>query len=187
MKFKALQGVTLSLLFVLTLLLPAQHTQASSAAARDHLTPQEADLVRDAQELDKRTAVFIKAVERRLLLISDPNAAKQMQKDVEKWGEPKGTRADFLSDISKILDEAITNIEDVGARDERNPLIPKSVRKLAEASTRMLQQLAPLRDKVTEGKESNSLERAIENAEAIVVAANKLPAAKSKKKDGDKQ
>jgi hypothetical protein len=187
MKFKALQSAMLSLLFVLIFLFTAQQPQAGSAAARDHLTPQEADLVRDAQELDKRTAVFIKAAERRLLAINDPNAAKQMQKDVEKWGELKGTRADFLYDIYKILDEAITNVEDVGARDERNPLIPKSIRKLAEASTRMIQQLAPLRDKVTEDRERNSLERAIENAEAIVAAADKLPAAKSKKKDGDKQ
>ncbi|MBV9960188.1 MAG: hypothetical protein JO360_17310 [Acidobacteria bacterium] len=157
--------------------LPGTFQTLEARPARDHLTPQEADLVREAQELDKRTEVFIKAAERRLLALSDPNAA---QKEKEKWGELKGTRADFLYDLSRILDEAITNIDDVSSRDESNPLIPKSIRKLAEASTRILTQLEPLRGKLESDKELHSLDQAIENAQDIVEAAGKLPPPPSK-------
>jgi hypothetical protein len=138
-------------------------------------------MVREAQELDKRTEVFIKAAERRLLALGDPAAA---QKEKEKWGELKGTRADFLYDLSRILDEAITNIDDVSSRDERNPLVPKAIRKLAEASTRIITQLEPLRGKLENEKELHSLDQAIENAQSIVEASGKLPPppAKSEKK-----
>lgn len=145
-------------------------------------------MVRDTQELDKRIAVFIKAADRRLLAVTEPNATKALQTDIELWGELKGSRADFLYDLSKILDEAITNIDDVSSRDERNPLVPKAVRKLAEASLRVLNQLAPLRDKVEAGPERHSFDQAVENAEAIVEAAGKLPppVKNAKKKSGDK-
>jgi hypothetical protein len=153
---------------------------ASSRAAtkRDHLTPQEADQVREAQILDKRIEVFIKAAERRLLAITDPNAAnsKQVQKDVEKWGElPKGTRAELFTDLAKILDEAITNIDDVAARDANNHLLPKALRKLSDASTRFISQLTPMRDGAKDETEREALESAMENAQAIITAANKLP------------
>ncbi len=145
--------------------------------SRDHLTPQEADLVRDAQTLDKRTAIFIKAAERRLLLLTDSNAAasRQAQKDVEKWGElPKGTRAELLGDVAKILDEASTNVDDVSMRDEKNPLIPKALRMLAAASTRFVAQLVEMRARAADGEERDALEQAIENAQSIIAAADKL-------------
>lgn len=149
-----------------------------AAFKRDHLTPLEADQVRLAQILDKRVEVFIKVAERRLLALTDPNAAtsKQVQKDVEKWGElPKGTRAELLSDLSKILDEAITNIDDVAARDVNNRLLAKALRKLAAASTRFISQLTPMRAQAKEGGEREALEQALENAQSVIEAANRLP------------
>src|SRR5262245_15736662 len=118
------------------------------AQSREHLTPQEIDLVKDAQIRDQRIEVFIKAMDRRLLAINGtaPANAKQLKKDAEKWGElPTGSRADLVSDIAKILDEAITNIDDVSARDERNPLIPKALRKLVQSVNTVQAQLAPLK------------------------------------------
>lgn len=164
----------------------AIHTEARPK--RDHLTRQEADMMRDTQELDKRIGILIKAADRRLVAVTNPNAPKTPPTDMELWGELKGTRADFLDDLARILDEAITNIDDVSGRDEKNPLITKAVRKLAEASSRILTQLAPLRDKVDDGAERKSLEQAMENAEAIVEAAGKLPppVKSTKKKDSDK-
>jgi hypothetical protein len=170
------------LLLSLLLLISPQQTHARALLllpARDHLTEQEMDLVREAQALDKRTAVFIRAIERRLLVITDPTAAaasKQVQKETEKWGElPKGTRAELLSDIAKILDEAITNIDDVNERDDKNPLLPKSLRLLSAAATRFITQLTPMRDQATEEGERESLEQALESAQSIIEAANKLP------------
>ena len=97
-----------------------------SAQTRDHLTDQETELVRFHQELDKRTEVFIKAIDRRFAIINGTAqpAAKKSVKDEPEWGDvPKGTRAELLGDIAGILDEAITNIDDVSRRDEKNPQV----------------------------------------------------------------
>jgi hypothetical protein len=169
-------ALTACLLTGITILFVCAPSRA--ATKRDHLTPQEADQVREAQILDKRIEVFIKAAERRLLAITDPNAAnsKQVQKDVEKWGElPKGTRAELFTDLAKILDEAITNIDDVAARDANNHLLPKALRKLSDASTHFIAQLTPMRDAAKDETEREALESAMENAQAIITAANKLP------------
>jgi hypothetical protein len=162
---------------LILLLLLLSSLSATGRAQRDHLTEQETDLVREEQALDRRTAIFIKAIERRLLVISDPQAAvsKQAKKDAEKWGElPKGTRAELLWDIAKILDEAIVNIDDTAARNPQSPLLPKALHNLADASTRFLGQLTPLRDSA-QGREREALEQAIENAQSIIEAAKKVP------------
>ena len=91
---------------------------SATAQTRDHLTDQETELVRFHQELDKRIDVFIRAIDRRFAIINGtaPPAAKKLVKDEPEWGEiPKGTRAELLGDIAGILDEAITNLDDVRA------------------------------------------------------------------------
>lgn len=157
---------------------------ASSPQDRDHLTSQEVELVKEAQILDKRIEIFIKAVDRRMLVINnaaDANA-KLLKKDSEKWGElPTGTRAQLMSDISRIFDEAITNIDDVSARDEKNPLIPKALRKLAASATRIVEQLKPLEGQIKGDSETSTFDQLTETAESIIQAANKLPAAVEKK------
>jgi hypothetical protein len=149
-------------------------------AQREHLTPQEIDLVKEAQILDKRIDVFIKAAERRLMVINNTAAsaanAKQLKKDSERWGElPAGSRAELVGDIARIFDEAITNIDDVSARDERNPLIAKSLRKLATSVNTILGQLKPLGVDAKNDAEIASFELLNEDAQSILEAANKLP------------
>jgi hypothetical protein len=166
-------------LLVPTLLLPAFVFQAN-AFQRDHLTQQEVDLVKDAQILDKRIDVFIHAAERRLMVINGSATAtanaKQLKKDSERWGElPTGSRAELVSDIARILDEAITNIDDVSSRDERNPLIAKSLRKLALAVNSIMGQLKPLSADAKSEAEVASFEMLNEDAQSILEAANKLP------------
>jgi hypothetical protein len=160
-----------------------------AATKRDHLTALEADQVREAQILDKRIDVFIKVAERRLLALTDPNAAnnKQVQKDLEKWGElPKGTRTELLTDLAKILEEAITNIDDVAARDAENRLLPKALRKLAAASTRFAGQLTPMREQAKDEAERDVLEQSLEEIQSILEAANKLPPDVKEKDKGKK-
>ena len=100
-----------------------------------------------------------------------------MKKDSERWGElPTGSRAELVSDIAKILDEAITNIDDVSARDERNPLIAKSLRKLAQAITSIMTQLKPFATEAKSDAEIASFELLNEDAQSILEAASKLPA-----------
>ena len=159
------------------------------AVQRDHLTPAEADLVRDAQALDQRTQIFIKAAERRLLLLTDPQAAQALQakqqtkqaknkeKDADKelWGElPKGTRAELYADLTGIFDEAITNIDDVAARNAKSSLLPHALRNLAAAAARFRTQLLPLRDTAADD-EREALDNALSELQEIIDAGQKLP------------
>jgi predicted nucleotidyltransferase component of viral defense system len=178
-----------SLLSLLLLASTLAHPATAQRAKRDHLTPQEVELVRDAQELDARSGVFIKAVERRLRIIFNQSApdTKQEKQIAEALGAlPQGTRAELLYDIAHILDEAIENVDDTAQRNPKSSLLPKSVRKLSEASTRFLAQLTPLRTSITDKAEREQLEQAIDNAQQIVEAAKKLPAEETKEKPGKK-
>jgi len=155
--------------FCLCLTLPAA---AAVQRTREHLTPEEIELVRDNQVLDARTGVFIKAAERRLLAVINPaEAAKNAPKEKEKWGEVKGTRTQLFYDISKILDEAVVNVDDVAVHDPDSPLLRKSLYMLAAAAGRILPELAKLREGVTEEAEADQLDRALETAREITDAA----------------
>lgn len=165
-------------LFLSGLLLPSPAVASSSPRVqREHLTPQEIEQVRDNQELPKRTDVFIKAAERRLLTLTDQAAAsKQAQKDAETWGDlAESTRPQLFSDLAKILDEAITNIDDTALKTQNTALLTKSLHKLSAASARFLPQLLAMRERVRDENERNQLELAIETAEEIVAAATKHP------------
>jgi hypothetical protein len=155
---------------------------ATAFQVRDHLTPAEIDQVKDAQALDKRIDVFIKAADRRMQVLGGGGPvvtdAKQLKKDSEIWGElPSGSRAELIGDIAGIFNEAITNIDDVSARNESNPLIASSLRKLAAAATRMVEQLKPAEAHAEGDAELNNFDQLTEYAESILQAANKLPPA----------
>ena len=153
-------------------------TGSASGQTRDHLTDQESELVRYYQELDKRTDIFIKAIDRRFAIINGtaPPPTKKLIKDEPDWGEiPKGTRAELLGDIAGILDEAITNIDDVSRHDEKNPLISRSLRKLTAASQGYLAQLTSLKGNAKDPDELSGIARAIDYANQILEVGNKLP------------
>jgi hypothetical protein len=150
----------------------------AAAQTRDHLTDQETELVRFYQELDKRIDVFIKAIDRRFAIINGvaPPKLKKSDKEEPEWGEaPKGTRAELLNDIAGLLDEAITNIDDVSRRDEKNPLLSRSLRKLATAANGYLNQLAAIKNQIKEPEEVAALERVADNAKQIIEVGAKLP------------
>jgi hypothetical protein len=171
-------------LFLVLFVGPTLVAEASTLQKRDHLTPQEVDLVKEAQALDKRIEVFIKAAERRVMVINGSSAtnAKQLKKDSERWGElPSGSRAELVGDIARIFDEAITNIDDVSARDERNPLISKSLRKLAQSVNTIVTQLKPLATQAKSEAEMASFALLDEDAQSILEAAGKLPPETEKK------
>jgi hypothetical protein len=159
-----------SLLFALCL---CQALAAPAAAQRrEHLTPEEIELVRDNQELDLRTGVFIKAAERRLLAVTNPaESAKNAPLEKEKWGEVQGSRVQLIYDISKILDEAVVNVDDVAERTPESPLLRKSLYMLSEAATRMLPELTKLREAAPNEAEADQLDRALETAREITDAA----------------
>ena len=169
----------LLLTFVISLLLAN-----SALAQRDYLTPQEVDLVKEAQILDKRIDVFIRAAERRLIVINGSAAgnAKQLKKESERWGElPTGSRAELVSDIARIIDAAIDNIDDVSMHDERSPLIGKSLRKLSTSVNSIMTQLKPLSTEAKSEAEIASFEQLNEGLQSITEATAKLPPEVEKK------
>ena len=151
---------------------------SASAQTRDHLTDQETDLVRFYRELDKRIEVFMKAIDRRFAVINGmaQPSSKKLMKDEPDWGDlPKGSRTELLGDIAGILDEAITNIDDVSRRDEKNPMISRSLRKLTAAANGYLAKLALLKNQAKDVDEQAAIERVADNANDIIAVGSKLP------------
>jgi len=162
----------------------------SASAQRDHLTDPETDLVRYYQEIDKRTEVFIKAADRRFAIINgtaQPNI-KKSDKEEPDWGDvPKGTHAQLLGDIAGILDEAITNIDNVSSRDPKNPLVSRALRKLTNAVNGYVQQLNSLKTKTTDADEIAALERINNEAKEIIEAGGHLPSGAVEDEQPDKK
>ncbi len=176
----------LSTLFCIALLFPF----AANAQRRDQLSEMESELVREAQAIDRRTEVYIKAIDRRFLVLNnDASQSKKVEKDSEKWGDlPKGTRAHLLLDIEKILQEAIDNIDNLATHDAKSELLPKAVHSLADASARFLPQLKSQLGKTNTDIEKGAILGAIDSCNQIIESSAKLPEeekkSKKKKKDG---
>ena|SRR5215467_7453391 len=146
-------------------------TTQAQTEKRDHLTEQEADQVREYQEIDKRVEVFIKAAERRLLVLANPNAT-QKKKEEETWGPlPQGTKLELLQDYKHILEEAEEKLDDWNNRGEKDKLLPKALNKFKEAATQHLSQLRALQPQLTDKREQRALAEAIEEAEIVTKAS----------------
>ncbi len=143
---------------------------SAQSQKRDHLTEQEVDQVREAQEIDKRIEVFIKAADRRILVLTDPNAT-QKKKEEEVWGPlPTGTKAELLSDYKRILEEAEEKLDDLFSRDPKNDLLKKALQKFKQGANKQIPQLRALASQMTEKKDQRALEEAIEEAETVTKA-----------------
>ncbi|HEX8999824.1 MAG TPA: hypothetical protein VGB07_07980 [Blastocatellia bacterium] len=137
---------------------------------RDHLTEQETDQVREYQQIDQRISVFIKAADRRILVLTDPNAT-QKKKEEETWGPlPTGTKLELLTDYKRILEEAEEKMDDAYQRDGKADFLKKALNKFKEAANRQIPQLRALAPKMTDKKEQRALEEAIEEAETVTKA-----------------
>lgn len=141
--------VLLSIIFAISI-----EAQNQVSKEVDHLTTEEDELVHNAQELDKRTEIFIKAIDRRFLALNktnqtsiveskaNPTKKDKKDKNVQIWGElPNASSAQLLSDIHSILNEAVRNIDNVAEHNSKNALLPGSLNLLAKASERFLKQL----------------------------------------------
>lgn len=140
-------------------------TPLSRAQERDHLTEKEVDLVRETQIIDARIDVFIKAADRRILVLTTPNAT-QKKKEEEMWGPlPTGSRAELLIDFRRILSEAMEKLDDSAERSRSNPLLSKALDKLKAAATRQIVALKALAPQMTEKREQRALLEAIDEAD----------------------
>ncbi len=123
--------------------------------------------------------IFIRAINLRFAIINGtaaPPKPKKSDKEEPDWGDPpKGTRAELLGDIAGILDEAITNIDDVSRRDEKNPLLSRSLRKLTAATNGYLNQINALKTQSKDPDELAAIVRIDDYANQIIEVGNKLP------------
>ncbi len=163
--------IFLILLFAVYCSLPGVQAQR-----RDHLTEAEIELVRDAQQIDERMKVFVKAIERRFLALKpDASPAKQIEKDSDKWGAlPTGTRQQIFIDIEKLLDEAVSKIDDVASRDMGSDFFPAAVHTLADGAKEFLPQLKSELDKAADEKEKGAIIGAIDFCNQIIEASAKV-------------
>jgi len=161
-----------------------------NAQRRDHLTAEEIELVRDIQDVDLRMEVFAYAIERRLWVLEGKEnlteeQLKRIEKDQKKWGDlPKGSRTDLISDIEKILDEAIDKLEDVFDREPKNELIPYALYVIADYSEALIPKLATLADGNENIREIGLIETAAGHCQNILEARENVarPTVKRKKK-----
>ena len=137
------------------------------AQLREHLTEKEIDWIREEQLIDKRIEVFVKAADRRLLVLNTPDA-KQTKKEEEKWGPlPTGTTLELLQDYKKILEEAEEKLDDAFERKPKDELIIKALKKFKDGATKHLSLLQSLEAKMKDKHEQMALAEAIEEAEAV--------------------
>ena len=200
--------LTLSAIFCAAILFPA----SADAQRRDYLTSEEIELVRDAQEIDKRIEVLVKAIDRRFLVLNkDDTQFKQVKKDMDKWGElPSGSEIQLLGDIEKIIQKAVDDIDNLVSnreisdkvlRDGNNTTdvdeevtkykikrnkkqFPIAVHTLADAARRYVPMLESWGEKTTDRRAKGAAYGAIQNCELIIEASAKVPryTKKSKKK-----
>jgi hypothetical protein len=142
----------------------------SQTQQRDHLTEKEDELLREFQVIDKRIEVFIKAADRRLLVLANPNAT-QKKKEEETWGPlPTGSKLELLTDYKRILEEAEEKMDD-GLYRGKSPALEKALNKFKEAAVRQIPLLRALAPQLTDKREQRALEEAIEEAETVSQAS----------------
>lgn len=165
----------------------------ADAQRRDYMTEAEIELVRDAQEIDKRIDVLTKMIDRRLAVAGiDASGFVVSKKDETKWGSaPAGTRLELLNDVRFLLQKSIDDIDDVShhnadARTESKTdglLFPKAVRLLEAAAKRYQKSLQPLVERSSDEKERGIIVASLAMCEEIIEAAANIPADKVKKKN----
>jgi hypothetical protein len=159
-----------SILSAMLLLMISPLGTHSQTQQRDHLTEKEDELLREFQVIDKRIEVFIKAADRRLLVLANPSATQKKKED-ETWGPlPTGSKLELLQDYKRILEEAEEKMDD-GLYRGKSPALEKALNKFKEAAVRQIPLLRALAPQLTDKREQRALEEAIEEAETVSQAS----------------
>ena len=168
----------------------------AGAQRRDFVTEEEAELIREHQEIDMRIEVITKFIDRRLAAAGIAGHTwSAPKKNSEKWGaEPKGTRTELLSDVRRLLQKSIDDVDDIASRtstaiegnEATGKLFPKAVRNLAAAATRYKPILGTELSRSKDQSERGLLQQSIEFCDQIIEAAANLPAETKEEKKKSK-
>lgn len=175
----------------LTLLAFAVLVTTAAAQRRDFVTEQEAEIIREAQEIDARIEALTKFIDRRLAAANMPGHTwTPPKKNSDRWGpEPTGSRSELLSDIKRILQKSIDDIDDIASRTSTaiegnevgGKLFPKAMRNLAAAATRYKPIFQAELGKTPSNTDRGLLIQSIEMCDQIIEASSKLPTEKKEK------
>lgn len=165
---------------------------AVSAQRRDFLTEPEIEIVRESQDIDMRITALTRMIDRRFNVLGiNVNGWKDSAKGSDVWGDlPAGTRAELFSDIRKILQKAVDDIDNLAANPNAAPIrekgdkrakkdperFPNAVRNLAAAAKRYIDPLKMELDRSTSDGEKGNILGTIELCDEIIAAVTKLPA-----------
>lgn len=153
-------------------LLPGHGPLLTAQIPGDYLNEEEDDHVRQAQEIDERTKVFMKIADRRLAAMNAPSgqpldkkSQKKAEEELREWGElPRASRTELLLHYARAVEECIAKMEDAHERNPKSSAIPKALKILLEATDRHLQVLQALEKEVKEEGENVALRRALDQA-----------------------
>jgi hypothetical protein len=156
-----------------TLLFAVKARKVSAQITADYLTDEEDNQVREAQQIDQRTKVFIKITDRRLRALkaadpqpADKNAQKNAEDEKREWGVlPRLSRAELLQQYARAIEELIAKLEDAHERNPKSSAIPKALSMLQDATNRQLQTLHSLEPEMSGEAESRAMKQAILQAE----------------------
>lgn len=181
--------------FVFFIAITSIFASFATAQRRDFVSEQEAELIREAQEIDVRIEVLTRFIDRRLAAAGIAGHTwTPPKRNSELWGpEPTGTRSELLSDIRRLLQKTIDDIDDIASRTSTaiegnevgGKLFPKAVRNLAAAATRYRPILQAEVAKSKTESDRGLLLQSIEFCDQIIEAGSKVPAEESKKKKTD--
>lgn len=177
---------------VLTLLAFAVLSSNAAGQRRDFVTEQEGELIREAQEIDLRVEVLTKFIDRRMAAANIAGHTwTPPKKNSELWGpEPTGSRSELLSDIKRLLQKSIDDIDDIASRtstaiegnEVSGKLFPKAVRNLEAAATRYKPIFQAELEKTKSNTDRGLLIQSIEFCDQIIEASSQLAAEEPKKK-----
>lgn len=188
-----LTAFSAALLSLLVLALPFN----ADAQRRDYMTEEEIELVRDAQDIDLRMTVLTQMIDRRFTALGiEIGGWKQREKDLEKWGEaPAGSRTELFSDIRKLLEKAIDDLDVIAERNDDalkqnktdGELFPVAVGILETAAKRYQPVLDAESEKAPDERQRGLILTSAEHCANIIEAAARIPAEqKVRKKKGSK-
>ena len=169
---------------------------ASAAQSRDYFTPDEVEMIRNAQDIDIRIKVLVQTVDRRLTVLKlDPGVPVKVTKDSDKWGPmPEGTRLQLFDDITHILQKAIDDIDDTSAhagttmartpemqskKDKADPPFHRALRTILAAAERFKGVLSAEADKTQDKAEQRAISNSVDLCDQIIEAISKLPEAQA--------
>ena len=162
------------------------------------MTDSEVEIIRDTQEIDTRIATLVHMADRRFgvlkIDVASPFAGK---KEDFAWGLlPTGERLELFSDIKKIVQKAVDDIDNISERpdaailpdpDSKKPktlkeIFPIAVRDLANAAARYRPVLAKELDTPTDQNQRGLILNILDNCDQILEAVKKLPPETTKQK-----